>query len=75
MSTDETTETVGLFDAARILGVSPQRADQLSRQVGFPDTVDTDVEDGRLLRRRKWLRSAVEAYAAARKPTTSTETQ
>jgi hypothetical protein len=72
MSTDEPTDleaTCGLFAAADILGVSPQRADQLSRQKGFPDPVSGDAPEGNLRRRRRWARSAIEAYAANRKET------
>lgn len=66
MSTDETTDpTVGVAVIATMLGVSRQRADVLSRQKGFPDPVG----EGRL--GRKWLRSDVVAYQAAR--TTPTE--
>lgn len=71
MSTDE---LIGIYAASRILGVSPQRADQLSRQTGFPEPEATVVAEG-LTPRRKWLRSAVEAWAAARKPTTTAEAE
>lgn len=58
---DETVTTSGV---ARILGVSRQRADQLSRQTGFPAPTFTDDLG------RRWSRSAVEEYARQRKEAT-----
>jgi len=60
MSTDE--PTIGIYEAARILAVTPTRADQLSRQKSFPAPATTDA-----VRRRKWRRVDIEAYAANRK--------
>jgi predicted DNA-binding transcriptional regulator AlpA len=73
MPNDEPTDpTCGTYEAARILGVSPQRADQLSRQEGFPAPVTTSATvNGRLVARRKWRRSDIETYAANRKEQTT----
>lgn len=53
---------MGVVDIAKLLGVSRQRADQLSRQKGFPEPVDV-IHDGRV---RVWDRAEVERWAASR---------
>ncbi|MCU1489030.1 MAG: hypothetical protein JWM85_435, partial [Acidimicrobiaceae bacterium] len=47
----------GVTEIAELLGVSRQRADQLSRYKGFPEPAAT-LSNGRI-----WLRSDVEAWA------------
>ena len=50
----------GVHEIAELLGVSRQRVDQLSRQVGFPEPVDT-ICTGRV-----WRLVDVEAWARRR---------
>ncbi|HMJ75484.1 MAG TPA: hypothetical protein VK507_05900 [Iamia sp.] len=50
-------DLMGTTEIAKLLGVSRQRADQLSRTDGFPDPV-AEIAAGRI-----WLRADVEAWA------------
>ena len=50
---------MGVQEIAKRLGVSRQRADQLSRQKGFPDPVMV-LANGRM---RIWAHEAVETWA------------
>jgi len=52
---------MGVHEIARLLGVSRQRADQLSRQKGFPEPVAV-IAGGR---QRVWLAEDVRAWARA----------
>lgn len=52
---------VGLHEVAEILAVSRQRADQLSRQVGFPKPT-AELHGGRI-----WKRAEVERWHTNRK--------
>lgn len=53
-------ETITIGGARLLLGVSRQRADELSRRADFPAPIDPDADI------RRWKRAEVEAYAAAR---------
>lgn len=50
-------DLMGTTEIAELLGVSRQRADQLSRTDGFPEPV-AEIAAGRI-----WLREDVEAWA------------
>ncbi|HEX7134428.1 MAG TPA: hypothetical protein VF228_17780 [Iamia sp.] len=50
-------DLMGTTEIAELLGVSRQRADQLSRTDGFPDPV-AEIAAGRI-----WLRKDVETWA------------
>lgn len=65
MTDDE--PTVRLGGAAKILGVTRQRAYELSKRDEFPAPLREDDIS------RIWRRVDVEAYAAARKPATTGE--
>ena len=52
-----TERLVGIREIAAMLGVSPQRVDQLSNTVGFP------VPEAQLASGRIWTRAAVEKWA------------
>jgi predicted DNA-binding transcriptional regulator AlpA len=52
---------VGVQEIAELLGVSRQRADQLSRQVGFPEPVST-LSHGR---QRVWDEQEIRDWATA----------
>lgn len=53
---------MGVTEIAELLGVSRQRADQLSRQKGFPEPVAV-LSNGR---QRIWAAEDVRAWAANR---------
>ena len=55
-------DLVGITEIATLLGVSRQRADQLTRRPDFPEPLVT------LPRRRAWERKKVEAWIQARQP-------
>lgn len=57
---DPRNETITIGGARLLLGVSRQRADELSRRADFPAPIDPDADI------RRWKRTEVEAYAAAR---------
>lgn len=53
---------MGVREIATFLVISRQRADQLSREKGFPEPYDT------LGRQRIWRTEDIEAWAATRRP-------
>jgi prophage regulatory protein len=53
---EETSELVGVTEIGDLLGVSRQRADQLSRTDGFPEPI------GAIAAGRIWRRADVEAW-------------
>jgi prophage regulatory protein len=58
----EVPELVGTGEVRAMLGVSKQRAYQITRQKGFPDPVQ------RLIQGPVWLRSDVEAWIRQNRP-------
>lgn len=56
---DQVHHLVGVTEIAAMLGVSRQRADQLSRADGFP-TPEVEISAGRV-----WKREHVETWAKA----------
>lgn len=58
----EVLDLMGVQEIAALLGVSRQRADQLSRQKGFPEPVAV-LSNGR---QRIWQAEDVQAWATAR---------
>lgn len=57
-------DLLAISGVAKLLGVSKQRADQLSRERGFPDPAADIDTGGRVF--RAWSRDEVEAWALAR---------
>jgi predicted DNA-binding transcriptional regulator AlpA len=58
--TDEPLDLVGMSDVAKMLGVSRSRADQLARQVDFPQPI-AQLSGGRI-----WQRTQIEEWMATR---------
>jgi predicted DNA-binding transcriptional regulator AlpA len=56
-------DPITIGDARLILGVSRQRADELSRRADFPAPIDPNADI------RRWKRAEVEEYARRREAT------
>lgn len=70
---ETTDDLISIGSVRLILGCNRSRADQISRSKGFPEPAQERTMGKVTI--RWWTRSAVEAYAAARKITTSTEAE
>lgn len=57
-------ELLAISGVAKLLGVSKQRADQLSREKGFPDPAADVDTGGRVF--RAWRRDDIEVWASAK---------
>lgn len=65
-------DLISIGSVRLILGCNRSRADQISRSKGFPEPAQERTMGKVTI--RWWTRSAVEAYAAARKPTVTEDT-